>query len=78
MTTRLERRLIANQQLDGVGDASLGEWIEENGPFVHLRRRLNREEEKITGPVVDIRSDSSEVKRRLQPIKHLLPVGYRE
>ena len=46
---------IARKSLQGVGDASKGEWIEESERFCHIRRRLNEEEENVIGPPVDLR-----------------------
>jgi hypothetical protein len=37
---------LAEQQLHGVGDATLGEWREHGGIAVHLRRRLTVAEMK--------------------------------
>jgi hypothetical protein len=72
----------AYRQLDGVGDAAAGEWIERRWmdtgePVVHLRRRLNAIEAAVVGPVRDIRG-TAEAFRRLQPVRHLLPAGYTE
>lgn len=62
-----------------MGDASLGEWVEHwPGSAFHLRRRLSAREQQLVGEVVDIRGDEAEVARRLKPLAHLLPEGYRE
>jgi hypothetical protein len=68
--------LIAERALEGVGDASLGEWREEGSPgsdVVHIRRRLSRREAMNRGLIVrDIRGTNEErarlgvVERELQ------------
>lgn len=68
----------AELAIAGVGDAMLGEWHEWTGKAVHIRRRLSALEQQRVGPVVDIRTDSIEVDRRMRPIRHLLPVGWSE
>lgn len=45
----------AERQLEGVGDASLGEWRETGAKAVHIRRRLSEREQRAVGPVMDIR-----------------------
>ena len=45
----------AERQLAGVGDASLGEWREVTAKAVHIRRRLTEREQRLVGPVLDIR-----------------------
>jgi hypothetical protein len=47
------RKLCLNA-LDGVGDASLGEW-NECGKAYHVRRRLSEAEEAVVGPAIDLR-----------------------
>jgi hypothetical protein len=50
----LEREAL--RQLEGVGDASLGEWREPGEKAFHVRRRLSAAEQKRTGlTVADIR-----------------------
>lgn len=58
---------IAERALLGVGDASLGEWVERARPngVVHIRRRLSRHEHAIIGDAVDIRGTSEERTRKL-------------
>lgn len=41
-------QLLARRALDGVGDASLGEWNDER-KAVHIRRRLSALEEAASG-----------------------------
>lgn len=53
----------ARRELDGVGDAALGEWVEWGGTAVHVRRRLSAAEQRRVGPVVDIRR-TAEARRR--------------
>lgn len=67
----------ADRALDGVGDASLGEWREWTGRAVHVRRRLSDLEARKVGPVIDIRG-TDEAERRLARVRHRLPPGYTE
>jgi hypothetical protein len=53
----------AERQLAGVGDAPLGEWREVGQKAVHIRRRLTAREQRLVGPVMDIRR-SDEAKMR--------------
>lgn len=55
---------MALRALEGVGDADLGEWREWTGRAFHIRRRLSRQEETVTGPVVDVRGTPEEASRR--------------
>lgn len=54
---------IAKQELQGVGNAALGEWEEFGNIAFHLRRRLSETEEKLVGPVADIRGTSEAYRR---------------
>lgn len=77
---KMNARALALRVLEGVGDASAGQWEEwtgETGAY-HIKRRLTAEEEKLTGPAVDIRGDAEEVARRTAPVAHLLPQGFTE
>lgn len=59
-------RAACYRALDGVGDASLGEWLDDTSAVaVHLRRRLSRAEELVVGPACDVRG-TAEAHRRLQ------------
>jgi hypothetical protein len=66
----------ARVALLGVGDPML-EWVETSEQAVHLRRRLTSDEAELVGPVRDIRG-SNEARRRLNGVRHLLPVGWNE
>lgn len=58
----LER--IARKQLEGVGDADLGEWSEcPTGYAFHLRRRLSVAEQECVGPAVDLRGTPEALSR---------------
>ena len=59
----------ARRQLTGVGDAARGEWTEWGRVSVHLRRRVSEAEEKITGPLRDLRGTAEARERyaRLDP-----------
>jgi len=67
--------------LEGVGDASLGEWREVGGSssktIVHVRRRLSLSEEKGVGQACDIR-ETTEALRRLRPFLSVLPPDWPE
>ncbi len=71
-----ERRLfeIAADQLDGVGDAALGEWREVGDIAVHLRRRLTDDEAAYAeiGAVIDVRG-TEEFTRRITRMRPWLP-----
>ena len=70
-------RYYAMQALDGVGDASLGEWGEEGDIAYHVRRRLTLDEQERVGEVVDVRG-TPEAQRRLDAVRPWLPLGYSE
>lgn len=55
-------RAAALLAIKGVGDARLGEW-EEFGSAYHVRRRLNAQEQRSVGPVIDIRGTPEETRR---------------
>jgi len=68
--TVTKSRTIAREGLFAVGDASLGEWIEQGSRgIVHVRRRLTAAECGLAGiaGVRDIRG-SDEERRRLQSL----------
>ncbi len=67
----------AFRALGGVGDPRAGEWEEWTGRAFHLRRRLNKTEEELVGPAVDIRG-TDELDARLRRVRHLLPDGWKE
>lgn len=75
----LERR--ARAILDGVGDASLGEWLDVRPRALHMRRRLSTAERAIVGDVLDLRG-TPEATARLDEIRRavpgVLPIGWRE
>jgi hypothetical protein len=68
---------LAHAELDGAGDAALGEWTEFTGRAFHLRRRLSTTEAAKVGPVIDIRGPS-EAAARLAKVAHRLPEGWAE
>ena len=59
----MARRIIALNQLVGVGARRLGEWWEVTEMAVHLRRRLSSAEQELVGNVVDIRGTPEAVLR---------------
>lgn len=73
-------RQEAKGLLFGVGDPSLGEWVEEAARhgrrFVHIKRRLRPSEQLVTGPAVDVRGTEEEARR--VAACPWLPVGWRE
>lgn len=70
-------RRMALAALDGVGDATLGQWEDWTGRAYHVRRRLNAAESALVGPVVDVRGTPEEF-RRLDAVKAMLPRGWKE
>lgn len=67
-------RQCAYRALEGVGDATRGQWEQWNegeGVF-HLRRRLTEEEQAIIGEARDIR-DTDEAEKRYRAIRMVLP-----
>lgn len=63
---------LALKALEGVGDVSLGEWLEWSGYAYHVRRRCSPEEAEIAGGLCDIRGTPEAVKR-FEAIRHVLP-----
>jgi len=70
-------RRAAYEELEGVGNAALGEWTEFTGKAFHLRRRMRPTEQLLVGPVVDIRG-TPEARERLAPVAHMLPAEWPE
>ena len=66
----------ALDELDGVGDATLGEWREVGDIAVHVRRRLSAEEQATVGPVADIRG-SWEATKRINRVRRYLQLPHR-
>ena len=58
-------RILAEQALQGRGDASLGEWVEQPMRAVQIRRRLTPDETILAGGLImiDIRGEPEEKKR---------------
>lgn len=72
---RLDR---AMRHLRGVGDPTLGEWVEHTPRATHLRRRLSAAEVAASGCVMrDVRG-TPEADLLLAPYRHRLPAGYHE
>ncbi len=59
-------RQSARKALQGVGDATLGEWDEWNpeAGVYHLKRRLSMDEQRQVGDVYDIRGTQEAIERR--------------
>lgn len=72
-------RHLARKHLEGVGDASLGEWEEFNAEqrVFHLKRRLNEKEHQRVGEAIDIRNTPEQEKRWLK-VRRYLPDGYKQ
>ncbi len=68
---------MARRALEGVGDASLGEWREQrpDGRCVHVRRRLSTAEAKLIRDPRDIRGTVEE-SERLAAVMRFLPPGW--
>lgn len=62
----------AIKQLDGVGDANLGQWCERGRLSYQVRRRLSESEEALVGGACDIRG-TPEAQERLQRALRWLP-----
>lgn len=72
MVANGERQRAAMLALDGVGDASLGEWTEYHGA-VHIRRRLSIREQIAAGlQMIDLRG-TKEAKDRILKIVQAVP-----
>lgn len=69
-------RKVAFDALDGVGDASLGQWEEAFDRFFHLKRRLSEAEQGLVGAAIDIRGTDEQTKRWLK-VRQYLPEGYK-
>lgn len=50
--------------LEGVGNASLGQWMEWTGQYYHVRRRLSYKEQQSIGEAMDIRGTDEATERR--------------
>lgn len=80
MGVRLAERTLCSMAigaLRGVGDATLGEWLEMGATAFHVRRRLTAEEQLLVGDVVDVRG-TPEADRRRRPVAGLIPPGWIE
>lgn len=67
---------MTQRLLHRVGD-STHEWTENGKRAVHLRRRLTDTEWGGKPWGMDYRN-TAEGRRRLEPVRHLLPIGYSE
>ncbi len=70
----MRRETLAREVLDGLGDASLGEWVEEGERAVHVRRRLTATEAVPIGEVVDVRGTPDAATRVRALAKVVAPV----
>ena len=59
--------------LEGVGDASLGEWEERGETAYHVRRRLTPEEQAPIGDACDIRGSAEGQERLSRLWRYLHP-----
>jgi hypothetical protein len=66
--------MVANDALESVGDKVRGQWIDDRPAAFHLRRRLSETEERITGPVVDVRGLADGI-ARIEKVKPFIPRG---
>ena len=60
-------RRYAYAALEGVGDATLGEWEEWTGFAFYVRRRLSEAEQESVGPAIDVRG-TPEAARRISRV----------
>lgn len=68
---------MARRELEGVGDARAGEWVEYTPRAVHVRRRLVEQEAARVNDVRDIRGTPEErtrLRRLLRDAPHLARV----
>lgn len=66
---------MVRRVLENVGDAALGEWVEDRfnlSGVVHLRRRLSHDEEPLVNAVRDIRGTEEE-RQRLNALIESVP-----
>lgn len=69
-------KIAALLALEGVGDATAGEWAEISNRAVHIRRRLTEREAVAVGEVRDVRG-TGEARRRVNAIRpYLARVGW--
>lgn len=61
-------REIALKELDGVGDAGIGQWEEWTGTAFHIRRRMRPSEQEQVGKPIDIRG-TKEFDRRVKALR---------
>lgn len=66
---------LCRVELEGVGDAQLGEWVERSRVAVHIRRRLSAEEQLLVGAVVDLRA-TAEGRARYDAMRGLIPAHF--
>ncbi len=64
--------------LQGVGDASLGEWLARGDVAMHVRRRLAPDEQARIGEVRDIRGTLEAVQRHRRVFAYLPKAWQRE
>jgi hypothetical protein len=70
-------RAVALRTLDGVGDATLGQWEERGRLALHVRRRLTIDEARRIDGVKDIRGTPDALKR-FERMRPHLPPGWTE
>lgn len=68
----------AVRAVQGVGDATLGEWVDIGDIAVHYRRRLSVNEQLEHGLVVRDVRDTEEAEFLLDAVRAWLPPGYSE
>lgn len=69
--------MAARYALQGVGDATLGEWQDNGRAAYHLRRRVTAVEWGLQPWGMDYRG-TAESRRRLAPVRRWLPAGWHE
>lgn len=67
--------LSALEALDGVGDAALGQWVEQTPIAVHVRRRLTLAEQLSIGDAKDLRGTCEALDRCRAAARGLPPTG---
>lgn len=66
-------RKYALEALEGVGDASKGQWEEWSGSAYHIKRRLSLVEQQQVGEAKDIRGTQDAEDRRKAILRFLPP-----
>lgn len=70
-------RRCARAALEGVGNASEGEWEHWGNIAYHIRRRLSADEQAQIGDMVDVRGTAEAITRH-NAVRQFLPIHMRD